>query len=85
MKPRTMRTLITTGLAVTALALAAGIGAAPAQAKNIVWKFSGHGPASDPSQIYHDKLCNAITEAHRWPADRQAVCRRFHRTCLQRA
>ncbi|MBL0379433.1 MAG: TRAP transporter substrate-binding protein DctP [Desulfofustis sp. PB-SRB1] len=63
MKPRTMRTLITTGLAVTALALAAGIGAAPAQAKNIVWKSSGHGPASDPSQIYHDKLCNAITEA----------------------
>ncbi len=29
----------------------------------IVWKSSGHGPASDPSQIYHDKLCNAITEA----------------------
>ncbi|MFH2092139.1 MAG: TRAP transporter substrate-binding protein DctP [Pseudomonadota bacterium] len=28
-----------------------------------VWKSSGHGPASDPSQIYHDKLCNAITEA----------------------
>lgn len=31
--------------------------------KKIVWKSSGHGPASDPSQIYHDKLCNAITEA----------------------
>jgi TRAP-type mannitol/chloroaromatic compound transport system substrate-binding protein len=29
----------------------------------IVWKSSGHGPASDPSQIYHDKICNAITEA----------------------
>lgn len=29
----------------------------------IIWKSSGHGPASDPSQIYHDKLCNAITEA----------------------
>ena len=29
----------------------------------IVWKSSGHGPASDPSQIYHDKLCHAITEA----------------------
>ena len=29
----------------------------------IVWKSSGHGPASDPSQIFHDKLCNAITEA----------------------
>ena len=22
----------------------------------IVWKSSGHGPASDPSQIFHDKL-----------------------------
>ncbi|GAB1428402.1 hypothetical protein MASR2M17_18320 [Aminivibrio sp.] len=31
--------------------------------KKIVWKSSGHGPASDPSQIYHDKLCKAITEA----------------------
>lgn len=29
----------------------------------IVWKSSGHGPASDPSQIFHDKLCHAITEA----------------------
>jgi len=32
-------------------------------ADKIVWKSSGHGPASDPSQIYHDKLCNAITKA----------------------
>ncbi len=29
----------------------------------IIWKSSGHGPASDPSQIYHDKLCHAITAA----------------------
>ena len=29
----------------------------------IVWKSSGHGPATDPSQIYHDKCCEAITEA----------------------
>ena len=29
----------------------------------IVWKSSGHGPASDPSQIFHDKLCKAITAA----------------------
>jgi len=28
----------------------------------IVWKSSGHGPATDPSQIYHDKLCEAITK-----------------------
>jgi len=31
--------------------------------KAIVWKSSGHGPANDPSQIYHDKMCNAITKA----------------------
>lgn len=35
--------------------------AAPVQ--KIVWKSSGHGPASDPSQIYHDMVCKAITEA----------------------
>jgi len=33
-----------------------------AQAK-IVWKSSGHGPASDPSQIFHDDVCRAITKA----------------------
>lgn len=33
------------------------------EAKKIVWKSSGHGPASDPSQIYHDECCRAITEA----------------------
>ncbi len=32
-------------------------------ADKIVWKSSGHGPATDPSQIYHDKLCEAITIA----------------------
>ena len=32
-------------------------------ADKIVWKSSGHGPATDPSQIYHDKCCQAITEA----------------------
>lgn len=31
--------------------------------KPIVWKSSGHGPASDPSQIFHDECCKAITEA----------------------
>ncbi len=29
----------------------------------IVWKSSGHGPASDPSQIFHDETCKAITKA----------------------
>ncbi len=39
-------------------------GATPAKAvEKIVWKSSGHGPATDPSQIYHDKCCKAITEA----------------------
>ncbi len=32
-------------------------------ADKIVWKSSGHGPASDPSQIYHDKVCKMITTA----------------------
>lgn len=32
-------------------------------ADKIVWKSSGHGPATDPSQIFHDKLCKAITKA----------------------
>lgn len=31
--------------------------------EKIIWKSSGHGPATDPSQIYHDKLCEAITLA----------------------
>ncbi len=31
--------------------------------KAIVWKSSGHGPAADPSQIFHDKVCEAITKA----------------------
>jgi TRAP-type mannitol/chloroaromatic compound transport system substrate-binding protein len=36
---------------------------AAAVVEKIVWKSSGHGPASDPSQIYHDLVCKAITEA----------------------
>jgi TRAP-type mannitol/chloroaromatic compound transport system substrate-binding protein len=32
-------------------------------ADKIIWKSSGHGPATDPSQIYHDKCCEAITIA----------------------
>lgn len=64
---------VLTGLIATTLAFAAlsSCGAAktaegPAAAapmEKIVWKSSGHGPASDPSQIYHDLVCNAITEA----------------------
>jgi TRAP-type mannitol/chloroaromatic compound transport system substrate-binding protein len=50
------------GLAATAVAAPMIIGTAKAAAK-ITWRSSGHGPASDPSQIYHDKLCNAITKA----------------------
>ncbi|MGE4299134.1 MAG: TRAP transporter substrate-binding protein [Desulfovibrionaceae bacterium] len=50
-------------LALAALVVAPISNVAQAADKPIVWKSSGHGPASDPSQIYHDKLCNAITEA----------------------
>ncbi len=32
-------------------------------AKAIIWKSSGHGPAADPSQVFHDKVCEAITKA----------------------
>ncbi len=39
------------------------IGSAKAADKPIVWKSSGHGPASDPSQLYHDMACKAITRA----------------------
>lgn len=42
---------------------AAGTAEAAAPVEKIVWKSSGHGPASDPSQIYHDMVCKAITEA----------------------
>lgn len=39
-------------------------GDAPIQkVEKIVWKSSGHGPATDPSQIFHDKCCEAITLA----------------------
>lgn len=39
-------------------------GSAPvAEVKPIIWKSSGHGPATDPSQIYHDLCCEAITKA----------------------
>ena len=42
----------------------ANVGDQPTQAvEKIVWKSSGHGPATDPSQIYHDNCCKAITEA----------------------
>lgn len=38
-------------------------GEAAAPVEVIRWQSSGHGPANDPSQIYHDRLCEAITEA----------------------
>lgn len=50
-------------VALTAVMLLLSANSALAAKDKIVWKSSGHGPASDPSQIYHDKLCNAITEA----------------------
>ena len=50
-------------LATTVLFVAAMAASSAFAADKIVWKSSGHGPATDPSQIYHDKLCKAITEA----------------------
>lgn len=59
------RLLIGAGLILTLL-MAAGVATdAGAQdkpaVKKIVWKSSGHGPASDPSQIFHDNACKEIT------------------------
>ncbi|GAI61496.1 unnamed protein product, partial [marine sediment metagenome] len=53
---------LVTVIAVTVLVIA-GATSALAASDAIVWKSSGHGPATDPSQIYHDKLCEAITKA----------------------
>lgn len=51
-------------ISVIAIAALLMVGATSALAADkIVWKSSGHGPATDPSQIYHDKLCEAITKA----------------------
>lgn len=55
-------------LKLSAMTMAAPLAApfvtsAKAAEKPIVWKSSGHGPASDPSQIYHDLACKAITRA----------------------
>jgi TRAP-type mannitol/chloroaromatic compound transport system substrate-binding protein len=50
-------------LATAAVMLIPAASALAAKDGKIIWKSSGHGPASDPSQIYHDKLCHAITEA----------------------
>lgn len=50
-------------LATVALMLVPMTSSFAAKDGKIIWKSSGHGPASDPSQIYHDKMCNAITEA----------------------
>jgi len=50
-------------LATVALMLVPMTSSFAAKDGKIIWKSSGHGPASDPSQIFHDKLCNAITEA----------------------
>ena len=54
--------LLVTVISITVL-LIAGATSVLAASDEIVWKSSGHGPASDPSQIYHDKLCEAITKA----------------------
>lgn len=60
---RSTFTVLSVVVVVTAMVLAAGTSAFAAKDKKIIWKSSGHGPASDPSQIFHDNLCKAITEA----------------------
>jgi TRAP-type mannitol/chloroaromatic compound transport system substrate-binding protein len=54
---------IAVALSACAPAKKADAAGAAAAVEKIVWKSSGHGPASDPSQIYHDMVCKAITEA----------------------
>jgi len=62
-KRKNIGILVVLMTAAVLLAVPTGQSVAADNVKKIVWKSSGHGPASDPSQIYHDKLCNAITEA----------------------
>jgi TRAP-type mannitol/chloroaromatic compound transport system substrate-binding protein len=50
-------------IAVLLVLMLAAITLAMGQQNKIVWKSSGHGPASDPSQIFHDEICKAITKA----------------------
>ncbi len=58
------RTALISGLGVLVLVIFILAGASVSfAAKAIVWKSSGHGPAADPSQIFHDKVCEAITKA----------------------
>jgi len=55
--------VVLVALIVVGAFLVCGPASGVAADKKIVWKSSGHGPANDPSQIYHDKMCNAITKA----------------------
>ena len=55
--------IVTAAVIFTSCGGAKSEGGSAAAVEKIVWKSSGHGPASDPSQIYHDMACNAITEA----------------------
>ena len=53
--------LLISVIAITALLM---VGATSALAADkIIWKSSSFGPASNYSQIYHDKACEAITQA----------------------
>jgi TRAP-type mannitol/chloroaromatic compound transport system substrate-binding protein len=65
MATRKMSSLLMSAGLILSLVLCAGFygeaGAADPAVKKIVWKSSGHGPASDPSQIFHDNACKDIT------------------------
>jgi len=56
--------MLVTAIAITGLLIAGFTSVlAESEEKPIIWKSSGHGPATDPSQIYHDLCCEAITKA----------------------
>jgi len=66
MKIRWMATVVVVALLLGSLLGCGGKTAekaTEAKVEKIVWKSSGHGPASDPSQIFHDYACKDITLA----------------------
>ena len=55
--------LLAISLVVISCAAPAPAPAPAPEVEVITWKSSGHGPAADKSQVYHDKLAEAITKA----------------------
>ena len=55
--------LLAISLVVISCAAPAPAPAPAPEVEVITWKSSGHGPAADKSQVYHDKWAEAVTEA----------------------